>query len=85
MDNYILALHTYEEVQGKRSTSYVSTLANLGMLYKTLAEGAKGIDREQLIERAEEALQDALALRVDMLGETQHQRWPPSALRSDNS
>ena len=30
MDNYIAALHTYEEVQGKRATSYVSTLANLG-------------------------------------------------------
>ena len=30
MSNYISALHTYEDVQGKKSTSYVSTLANLG-------------------------------------------------------
>ena len=30
MNNYIAALHTYEDVQGKKSTSYVSTLNNLG-------------------------------------------------------
>ena len=32
MKNYLAALHIYEEVSGKRSSSYVSTLANLGEL-----------------------------------------------------
>ena len=41
----------------------------LGMLYKSLAEAATGMDKLQLVERAEEALKDALALRTDMLGE----------------
>ena len=32
MKNYLAALHIYEDVSGKRSSSYVSTLANLGGL-----------------------------------------------------
>ena len=32
MKNYLAALHIYEEVSGKKSPSYVSTLANLGEL-----------------------------------------------------
>jgi hypothetical protein len=30
LSNYLMALHTYELASGKKSTSYVSTLANLG-------------------------------------------------------
>ena len=47
----------------QRHPSYVSTLANIGVLYKSLAEAATGMERLQLIERADESLSDAYKLR----------------------
>ena len=34
-----------------------------------MAQASKGMEKQQLIERAEEALQDSYGLRVEMLGE----------------
>lgn len=58
----------YEEVSGKQSVSYASTLANLGALYKHMASTSKGLEKQQLLDRAEEALKDAHELRVKMHG-----------------
>ena len=70
MNKYTEALHTYEDVVGKKHSSYISTLANLGVLYKALAESSTGMERLQLIERADESLADSLKLRQELLGAT---------------
>jgi len=69
MSKYVAALHVYEDVGGKLHTSYASTLANLGVLYKDLARDASGLERQQLLERSSEALGDALSIRTSLLGE----------------
>ena len=69
MSKYVAALHVYEDVGGKLHTSYASTLANLGVLYKDLARDASGLERQQLLERSSEALGDALGIRTSLLGE----------------
>mmetsp|Transcript_15920 Transcript_15920/g.21935 ORF Transcript_15920/g.21935 Transcript_15920/m.21935 type:complete len:312 (-) Transcript_15920:182-1117(-) len=55
------------------STSYASTLSNLGVLYKQMAEiglspGSEKVSSLQLLVAAEEALLDACALRTRLLG-----------------
>jgi tetratricopeptide (TPR) repeat protein len=70
MDAYTEALHIYQDVKGKKHVSYAATLANLGALYKTMATGTKGMEKLQLLERAEEALFDAKVLRTELLGPT---------------
>jgi tetratricopeptide (TPR) repeat protein len=68
VDAYTRALHIYEDVTGKRHASYASTLSNIGILYRGMAEKSSGMDRLQLIERAEEALSDALETRKEISG-----------------
>lgn len=70
IDRYIAALQIYEEASGKLSISYASTLANLGAIYKHMAAGSKGMEKQQYLDRAEEALGDAYKLRVQMHGKT---------------
>jgi tetratricopeptide (TPR) repeat protein len=66
MDKYVKALHIYEDKVGKKHKSYVSTLANLGVLYKAIAETSTGLDKLQLIERSEEALLDSIRIRIEI-------------------
>jgi tetratricopeptide (TPR) repeat protein len=68
LDHYTRALHIYQDVSGKKHASYASTLSNIGILYRSMAEKASGMDRLQLVERAEEALSDAHATRSEMDG-----------------
>jgi tetratricopeptide (TPR) repeat protein len=70
MTKYTEALHIYKDVVGRKHPSYASTLANIGVLYKVLAEASSGIDKTQLIDRAEEALLEALNVRIEILGPT---------------
>jgi tetratricopeptide (TPR) repeat protein len=70
MTKYTEALHIYKGVVGKKHPSYASTLANIGVLYKVLAEVSSGLDKTQLIDRAEEALIEALSTRIEILGLT---------------
>lgn len=64
MECYTRALQIYEDCVGREHTSYAATLTNLGILYKTKAEdGAKGMDKDQLLARAEEAIEDGLTTR----------------------
>lgn len=80
MNKYTEALQTYEDIVGKTHPSYVSTLANLGVLYKALAEAASGMERLQLIERADESLTDAYKLRQDTSGSVVHMTITPQQL-----
>jgi hypothetical protein len=68
VDTYTRALHIYEDVTGRKHASYASTLSNIGILYRGMAEKTSGMDRLQLIERAEEALSDALDTRKEISG-----------------
>lgn len=68
IDRYIAALQIYEEVSGKLSISYASTLSNLGAIYKHMASTTKGMEKQQYLDRAEEALGDAYNLRVQLHG-----------------
>jgi tetratricopeptide (TPR) repeat protein len=70
MDNYTKALHCYFDTVGKKHTSYAATLANLGALYKIMAEKTSGLDKLALLDRAEEALGDSLELRKEISGPT---------------
>jgi len=60
-------------------TSYAATMSNLGVLYKQMVEmgpnsdsngssKVSAMDRQQLLVNAEDALQDASALRTHLLG-----------------
>ncbi len=62
MELYTEALHKYHSTVGKDHASYAHTLQNLGVLYKTQAEASKGMDKDQLLTRAEEALKDAVSI-----------------------
>lgn len=68
MNRYIEALHVYEDVQGKNSASYASTLSNLGSLYRLKAAESSGMAKNQNLMRADEALTDSLKLRQKILG-----------------
>ena len=68
LEHYTKALHIYQDVVGKEHTSYASTLSNMGILYRTMAEKASGMDRLQLLERAEEALRDSLDTKRKISG-----------------
>ena len=66
MEKYIEALQLYAMTVGKRHSSYASILSNIGILYRSMADAASGMDRLQLVERSEEALVDALSIRVHL-------------------
>lgn len=72
MEQYINALQVYKAVNNNNtlSISYASTLYNIGILYKQMAETSKGMERSQYVDRAEEAITDAHKLRVQMHGPT---------------
>ena len=67
-DKYTQSLVIYEAVVGRKHASYAATLTNLGILYREQAAAAKGMDKEQLLARAEEALSDAVTLRLEVSG-----------------
>lgn len=46
MKDYQEALALYEEVSGKKSISYATTLNNIGVLYKLLASQASSLDEK---------------------------------------
>ena len=64
MNKYTEALHLYEKAVGKVHSSYAAILSNIGILYRSMSEDAKGMERLRLLDRAEEALADALATRI---------------------
>ena len=68
MDKYTQSLQIYHDVVGKQHASYAATLSNLGILYRTQAEASKGMEKQELLQRAEEALGDAHTLRLSLHG-----------------
>jgi tetratricopeptide (TPR) repeat protein len=69
MEHYIKALHIYEDTNGKQNESYAATLMNLGVIYKSTAEYKKGLEKQQLLERSEEALNDSIKIRTFLQGQ----------------
>lgn len=71
MDNYTKALHIYEDLptHGKRSSQYLTTLTNLGSLYRELAMQKKGVEKHELLQRAVEALAEVCETRLSIQGE----------------
>jgi hypothetical protein len=68
MDKYTNALHIYRSVGGQKSQQYSACLQNLGLLYKEMSSEAKSLDKEQLLERSEEALEESLNVRTELFG-----------------
>jgi hypothetical protein len=68
MDNYTKSVHLYADLpsHGPRSLAYLSTLANLGLLYKDMSTKTKGMEKEQLLQRAEEALVECVQRRKEI-------------------
>lgn len=65
---YTDALHKYERIGGTQHISYLSTLNNLGVLYKTISAQSKGVKKTIMLERAEEALCDVYRLVGEIKG-----------------
>ena len=71
LDKYTSALQTYEDcLKTKNSIFYATTLSNVGGLFKTMADFAKGIEKDQYLQRAEEALIDTEAILLQIGGIT---------------
>lgn len=66
LDNYLFSLEIYFELLGRKHLNYAVALTNAGMLYKEIAEKGTGLDKVNALERGEEALQDALAIRQEL-------------------
>lgn len=67
LDKYIEAIHAFEAVVGKEHPHYASSLLNLGILYKSMAERSTGLARRGFIDRANEALGDTLKIKMKLL------------------
>jgi tetratricopeptide (TPR) repeat protein len=63
---YTDSLQLYEKLGGKSSQSYATALMNLGICYKLQAVSSKGMEKMQLLERAEEALLDARMVKKEL-------------------
>jgi hypothetical protein len=70
MKTYTDALQIYFNLQGKETSSYATTLSNLGTLYKIMATQNKGMEKLQLLERSKEALTDAFEIRQRLFGKS---------------
>lgn len=69
MEIYQKALPIYEKLYGKNHRSYIHTLTNIGTLYKGIAETKKEENEYfENIGKAEEILNEALTLRIALLG-----------------
>eukprot|EP00639_Heterosigma_akashiwo_P029761 CAMPEP_0194670850 /NCGR_PEP_ID=MMETSP0295-20121207/5454_1 /TAXON_ID=39354 /ORGANISM="Heterosigma akashiwo, Strain CCMP2393" /LENGTH=161 /DNA_ID=CAMNT_0039554165 /DNA_START=185 /DNA_END=667 /DNA_ORIENTATION=+ len=67
VDAYTEAVQVYEQIASKYHPSYAAALTNLGLAFKTLAEGTKGLERQGLLDRSVEALEDVVKLRRQLL------------------
>jgi tetratricopeptide (TPR) repeat protein len=71
MDHYEKALAMYEKAVGTHHMSYYSTLANIGVLCKTMSEGSNSPeDYESYLNRAEESLTTAIKGQRELAGKS---------------
>jgi tetratricopeptide (TPR) repeat protein len=68
IETYTEALHVYEDVVGRKHPSYMVTLSNLGAAYRAFAESKKGLEKQELLQRAMEALHDAYDFHKEIHG-----------------
>jgi hypothetical protein len=79
MKTYTDALQIYFNLQGKETSSYATTVSNLGTLYKIMATQKKGMEKLQLLERSKEALTDAFEIRQRLFGKSSSNLLPTSS------
>eukprot|EP00602_Paraphysomonas_sp_CaronLab_P000015 CAMPEP_0185028022 /NCGR_PEP_ID=MMETSP1103-20130426/13436_1 /TAXON_ID=36769 /ORGANISM="Paraphysomonas bandaiensis, Strain Caron Lab Isolate" /LENGTH=308 /DNA_ID=CAMNT_0027562251 /DNA_START=71 /DNA_END=997 /DNA_ORIENTATION=+ len=71
LENYNRSLEMYENVVGVNHPSYITTLSNIGVLHKTMAEAATEEEVfKSHINEAKECLSRALELRESIGGDT---------------
>lgn len=71
LERYKESLAIYEEVVGKNHMNYVNTSANIGVLYKSMADSAQSEEEYwKYLDLAEDILKKSLAARVDLHGHT---------------
>ncbi|CAM9919827.1 unnamed protein product [Laminaria digitata] len=67
-NTYLKALEVYRAVyKGEENASFASTLHNLGMAFRAMAEEAKKLERVPLLERAAEAFERCVQIREKIL------------------
>lgn len=70
LEKYNESLVVYEEVVGRNHMSYVKTSANLGVLYKSMADSAETKEEAfRYLDLAEDTLKKSLAARIDLHGD----------------
>ncbi|CAN0316091.1 unnamed protein product [Ectocarpus sp. 12 AP-2014] len=67
-DTYLKALEVYRAVyKGEENASFASTLHNLGMLFRAMAEDSKKLEKIPLMERAAESFERCVQIREKIL------------------
>ncbi|CAM9223494.1 unnamed protein product [Choristocarpus tenellus] len=71
VQTYMEALEVYRKAyKGEENASFAGTLHNLGMVFRAMADQAKGMERLSLLERTKESFQRALEIREKLLHRT---------------
>lgn len=70
IESYQEALSIYKEIVGEEHPSFGTTLHNLGLLFKAMAEQATSLEKQVMLDRAEENLKLALGIRKKVLEPT---------------
>ncbi|DBA00573.1 TPA: hypothetical protein N0F65_007702 [Lagenidium giganteum] len=67
VESYEHALRVYKESVGEQHASFATTLHNLGSVYRTLTHSATGMERVNMLHRAQECFEESLKIRRVML------------------
>ena len=67
LNYYEEALRVYRATAGDEHPSTVSVIANLGLLYTRMAEGTRGLERQAILDTAQEYMEQALESRKEIL------------------
>lgn len=79
MEHYDRALEMYEKAVGTHHMSYYSTLANIGVLCKTMSEASSTPeDYQSLLGRAQESLTTAIRGQRELAGTITSRNFPSS-------
>jgi tetratricopeptide (TPR) repeat protein len=66
LNKYIDCIQVYEKTVGKNHSNYAASLNNIGILYRTMSETTKGLQNMEYLKNAEDALNTALNIRIDL-------------------
>jgi tetratricopeptide (TPR) repeat protein len=75
LKSYNAALEIYEKAESKEHPSYLSTLSNIGALYKNMSESTDDVDKaKSCLEKAETSLTFVINKRHEHQGKTNYQK-----------